>query len=84
MARLKTSGKPEPEPEPEDDEIEGENEPFFDSGAEDRLMIGALLETIAVRHRAEPSPRVQFALDMLTIAACERAIRIMRSDLPEE
>ncbi len=48
------------------------------------MMLGALLEVIAVRHKADPSARVQFALDMLTVAACGRAIRIMRNDLPDE
>ena len=30
-----------------------------------------------------PSDRVQYALDMLIIAACERAARILRSDLAD-
>lgn len=32
-------------------------------------------------HDADPSDRVQLAFDLLHIAACERAARILRSDL---
>ena len=49
---------------------------------EGRMMLTEITAFLAA-YRAEPArePRVQYALDMAAIAACERAVRILRSDL---
>ena len=47
-----------------------------------RLWIRTLTPLLNLRVReSDPSDRVQFALDRLQIAACERAVRILQSDL---
>jgi hypothetical protein len=50
-----------------------------------RAWLHVALEVIAARHQ-EPdrSDRVGLALDLLMIAAAERARRILRSDLPQD
>lgn len=48
-----------------------------------RLWLRAIVSLIQLRTReSDPSHRVQYALDQMQIAACERAARILRSDLP--
>lgn len=50
-----------------------------------RLWLRAVIALL--EHRpSEPDQngRVQFALDRLAVAACERATRILRSDLPAD
>lgn len=65
-----------------DDQADGDGE----CGAPVDKDFGTLekvVEVLANRSRKpDPSPRVQLAMDMLVIAACERAERIFRSDLP--
>jgi hypothetical protein len=54
----------------------------FEAG--DRLWIRAiapLLQPPSADY--EPNPRVQFAIDRMRIAACERIARILASDLTE-
>ncbi len=47
-----------------------------------RLWIRCLTPLLNLRVReSDPSDRVQFALDQMQIAACERVGRILRSDL---
>jgi hypothetical protein len=74
-----------------DDEEEGADEPTqedlidaaLDYESQQRLWLRAIGELIAKRSvKTDPSDRVQFALDMLMIAACERGARILGSDLP--
>ncbi len=58
------------------------DEPLDPAGFNDRLWLEAVLPILqnppADLH---PNPRVQFALDRLQVAACERAVRILSSDL---
>lgn len=50
--------------------------------ADQRAWLKAAHEIVAARfERTDPSDRVQFALDMMVVAACERVGRILRSDL---
>lgn len=47
-----------------------------------RLWLRSIVPILQARSQEnDPSDRVQLALDWLTIAACERARRILRSDL---
>lgn len=51
-------------------------------GAEQRLWLKSCRTMMHQRSREEdPSPRVQLALDLVVIEACERARRILRGDL---
>jgi hypothetical protein len=55
---------------------------FGRAGLEDRLWIrtiAAILQIAPVDPL--PNPRVQFAFDRLQVAACERAVRILSSDV---
>lgn len=58
------------------------NEPLDPAGFNDRLWFKALLPVLqnppADLH---PNSRVQFALDRLLVTACERAVRILSSEL---
>jgi hypothetical protein len=55
----------------------------LDYEAQQRLWLRAIAELVARRRKdTDPSDRVQFALDMLYVAACERAVRILGNDLP--
>jgi hypothetical protein len=50
--------------------------------AQSRLWIRALTPLLQLRkHDSDPSDRVQYAFDLMYIAACERVARILRSDL---
>ncbi len=50
--------------------------------AQERLWIRALTPLLQLRkHDSDPSDRVQYAFDLMYIAACERVARILRSDL---
>ncbi len=47
-----------------------------------RLWLRAIMPILQMQsHDPRPCDRVQFAFDRLHIAACERATRILRSDL---
>ena len=56
---------------------------IIDLESQQRLWLKAILPLLQQLRAddSEPSPRVQFALDQMTIAACERAARILRSDV---
>ncbi len=57
-------------------------EQIIDLESQQRLWLKAILPLLQLRSPdADPSDRVQFAFDQMTIAACERAARILRSDL---
>jgi hypothetical protein len=50
--------------------------------SEQRLLIKELTSIVhGAVHDRYPSERVQFSMDMLYVAACERIIRILRSDI---
>ncbi|WP_156512743.1 hypothetical protein [Planctomyces sp. SH-PL62] len=52
--------------------------------ARDRLWIKAIAPLLqATTADPAPNPRVQFALDRMRIAACERIARILSSDLAD-
>jgi hypothetical protein len=56
-----------------------------DADIQNRLWLRALVPLLQLRaQEADPSDRVQFALDRMHIAACERVARILRSDLPPD
>jgi hypothetical protein len=51
--------------------------------AQNRLWIKAVVPLLQLRpHESQRNVRVQYALDRLQIAACERLVRILSSDLP--
>ena len=57
----------------------------IDLEAQKRLWVRALIPLLQLRkHDDDASGRVQLALDLMHIAACERIRRILRSDLAEE
>jgi hypothetical protein len=57
----------------------------IDLETQKRLWVRALVPLLRLRSRdSDPSGRVQLALDLMHIAACERVGRILRSDLPDE
>ena len=63
--------------EPDDDFPE-----FVDPDVQNRLWLRAVVPLLQLRsHETDPSQRVQFALDQMYIAACERVARLLRSDL---
>ncbi len=50
--------------------------------AQSRLWIRAITPILQLRkHDSDPSDRVQYAFDLMYVAACERVARILRSDL---
>ncbi len=56
----------------------------IDLEAQKRLWLRAIVPLLQLRSReSDPSARVQLALDLMYIAACERVARILRSDLPD-
>ncbi|APW59207.1 hypothetical protein [Paludisphaera borealis] len=75
---------------PDDDQITDETENADDDfvqyeafEAQNRLWIKAIVPVLQVRmHDAQHNGRLQYALDRLQIAACERLTRILSSDLP--
>jgi hypothetical protein len=57
----------------------------IDQERERRLWLKAAAPFLQLRtHESDPSDRVQLALDLMTIAVCERVARISRSDLPAD
>jgi hypothetical protein len=64
----------------EDDEGEGEGEATNMLALNEILPLSQYRLTLSEFDRA-PSDRVQFAMDMALIAACERVARILRGDL---
>ncbi len=66
-------------------EAEEDRDLVVDDAADEgrqRLWIRALTPLLQFRnHYSDQSDRVQFALDCMYIAACERVARILRSDL---
>jgi hypothetical protein len=84
---------PIPEPEPgfggadDDDGTEDDGEEVIqavlDVEAQHRLWLRAIIPLLQLRSdKSDPSDRVQFALDMMMIAAADRVTRLLRSDLP--
>jgi hypothetical protein len=48
----------------------------------DRQWLQSITTLLAQRSQeSDPSPRVQFALDKMFIAACERVVRLLNGDL---
>jgi hypothetical protein len=65
------------------DEIEDDFVRYEAFEAQGRLWIKAVAPILQLRpHDATQNVRLQYALDRLQIAACERLIRILSSDLP--
>jgi hypothetical protein len=76
--------EPEPELEETGDEVELLAE-VLDHEAQGRLWLRAITPLLQLRsHESDPSGRVQLAFDLMHIAACDRARRILRGDLPPE
>lgn len=70
----------DPDPTPED-LVESAAQAITDE-CQGRLWIKALVPLLQLRSQeSDPSGRVQLALDLMHIAACERIARILRSDL---
>ena len=64
-----------------DDELLAE---VIDLETQKRLWVRALIPLLQLRSReTDPSGRVQLALDLMHIAACERIRRLLRSDLSD-
>lgn len=58
------------------------DDPLDPIGLNDRLWLKALVPILhGLSDEPDANPRVQFAIDRLRIAACERAVRILSSDL---
>lgn len=54
----------------------------FEDDAQQRLWLRAVIPLLQLRSgEPDPSNRVQFALDRMYISACERVVRILRSDV---
>lgn len=65
-----------------DDGNENENENENDADESALTVLDKALEfLINRRKRPDHNDRVQFALDQLAVAACERAARVFRSDV---
>ena len=62
------------------DDVEAEASALREE-CQDRLWLRTITPLLALL-RADESPRVGYALDQMQIAACERAARILQSDLP--
>jgi hypothetical protein len=55
---------------------------YVDPDVQSRLWLKAVVPLLQLRsHEADPNGRVQFAFDLMYIAACERIARILQSDL---
>jgi len=79
---------PTTDPIPEfasDDQIEEDEDLAIDDTADEgsqRLWIRSITPLLKLRSReTDPSSRVQYAFDLMYVAACERVARILRSDL---
>jgi hypothetical protein len=58
---------------------------LVDAEIRHRLWLRALVPLLQLRSQEpDPNDRVQFALDRMYVAACERVARILRSDLPPD
>jgi hypothetical protein len=67
---------------PIDDELVAD---IIDLESQKRLWVRALIPLLQLRSReSDPSSRVQLALDLVHIAACERIRRLLRSDLTDD
>lgn len=55
---------------------------FEESEVQDRLWIKAVIPILQLRPHDSHNVRLQYAFDRLQIAACERLVRILSSDLP--
>jgi len=78
MSRDTTSDNDELEEANDDDVIAD----VIDLETQKRLWVRALIPLLQLRSRdSDASGRVQLALDLMHIAACERVSRILRSDL---
>ncbi len=78
----------DPEPDRDDSAPEDEVEELaeaYDLEENGRKWLRAITGLLE-RHTDDSATdrRVQFSIDMMTIAACERATRILHSDLSEE
>lgn len=75
---------------PEDDEVNEASTDdviaeVIDLEAQKRLWVRAIIPLLQLKSRNEDvSGRVQLAMDMMHVAACERVRRLLRSDLPDE
>ena len=68
--------------EADDDDVVAD---IIDLETQKRLWVRALIPLLQVRSRdSDASGRVQLALDLMHIAACERISRILRSDLTRD
>ncbi len=57
----------------------------LDEESQKRLWLRAIIPLLQLRsHDSDPSGRVQLAFDLMHIAACERASRLLRSDLTSD
>jgi hypothetical protein len=57
----------------------------LDPDVQHRLWLKAIVPLLQLRsHETDPSSRVQFAFDLMYIAACERIARILRTDLSSD
>jgi hypothetical protein len=64
-----------------DDDLVAE---VIDLESQQRLWLRAIVPLLQLRSQeSDPSGRVQLALDMMHVAACERVGRLLRSDLGE-
>jgi hypothetical protein len=78
-AQLPDAVDPDDATEPTAEEIAQQ---IIDLESQQRLWLKAILPILQLRSPdADPSDRVQYAFDQMTIAACERASRILRTDL---
>jgi hypothetical protein len=77
-----------PDNPPDDDRVEADETDdefvrYEAFEAQNRLWIKAVVPILQLRpHEAPHNVRLQYALDRLRIAACERLVRILSSDLP--
>jgi hypothetical protein len=58
---------------------------YVDPDIQSRLWLKAIVPLLQLRsHETDPSGRVQFAFDLMYIAACERIARILGSDVASD
>jgi hypothetical protein len=57
----------------------------LDEESQKRLWLRTIIPLLQLRsHDSDPSGRMQLAFDLMHIAACERASRLLRGDLPSD
>jgi hypothetical protein len=80
---MDTSLSEDETPEPEEPTKHFEVDVTADDPTEpDRHWLESITTLLCQRSQEkDPSDRVQYALDMMFIASCERVVRLMRSDL---